>query len=173
MKPAGPAETPSLGPALDFLSLLWRVDHALQRRSKRAALELGLTGPQRLVLSLLGRFPGLPAGRLAALLHVHPSTLTGVLQRLERAGLIRRRADPRDRRRALFGLTARGRELDAADPVVSLIVRTVLERRAPGEVDAARRLLQDLALGLEGETPAPPALSAAAAPRRRSPARRG
>jgi DNA-binding MarR family transcriptional regulator len=148
-----PPERPSLGPALDFLSLLWRVDHALQRRSKRTALELGLTGPQRLVLCILGRFPGRPAGRLAALLHVHPSTLTGVLQRLERAGLIKRRTDPRDGRRALFGLTERGRELDASDQVVSLAVSTVLERRN-GEVEAARRLLQELAAGLEQDAPA-------------------
>jgi len=167
MKPAAP-ERPSLGPALDFLSLLWRVDHALQRRSKRTAAELGLTGPQRLVLSLLGRFPGLPAGQLAALLHVHPSTLTGVLQRLERAALIRRRADPRDRRRALFGLTERGRALDAADPVVTLAVRTLLERR-PEEVEAARRLLQELALGLEDDAPAEveARVSGRAAPRSR------
>jgi DNA-binding MarR family transcriptional regulator len=165
-----PAERPSLGPALDFLSLLWRVDHALQRRSKRTALELGLTGPQRLVLCILGRFPGLPAGRLAALLHVHPSTLTGVLQRLERAGVIKRRADPRDGRRALFGLTERGRELDASDPVVSLAVSTVLERRN-GEVEAARRLLQELALGLEQDAPAADGATAPAAPASRAQAR--
>ena len=37
-------------------------------------------------------------------MHVHPSTLTGILKRLERQGLVERRADPRDGRRALFGV---------------------------------------------------------------------
>ena len=100
MKLADAPALPSLGPELEFLRLLWQVDHALQRRSKRMAKELGLTGPQRLVVRIVGRFPGLPAGELAELLHVHPSTLTGILARLERGGWIARRADPRDRRRA-------------------------------------------------------------------------
>jgi len=58
---------PSLGPVLEFLRVLWQVDHALQRRSKRMARELGLTGPQRLVLRLVGRFPGLPAGDMSGM----------------------------------------------------------------------------------------------------------
>jgi DNA-binding MarR family transcriptional regulator len=79
------------------------------------ARELGLTGPQRLVLRIVGRFPGIPAGELAALLHVHPSTLTGILQRLEKSGWVKRRVHPRDRRRVLLGLTERGRALDVGD----------------------------------------------------------
>ena len=47
-------DAPSLGPTLDFLRLLWELDHALQRRSKRMARALGLTGPQRLVLRIVG-----------------------------------------------------------------------------------------------------------------------
>ena len=42
----------------------------------------------------------------------HPSTLTGVLRRLETRGMLLRRSDPRDARRALFGLTPRGRKMD-------------------------------------------------------------
>ena len=34
---------------------------------------VGLTGPQRLVVRLVGRFPGITAGRLAEILHVHCS----------------------------------------------------------------------------------------------------
>jgi hypothetical protein len=70
-----PSRTPELGEALDFLRLIWAVDHGLHRASKRTETELGVTGPQRLVLRIVGRFPGIPAGHLAQLLHVHPSTL--------------------------------------------------------------------------------------------------
>ena len=103
---------PALGEVLDFMRLIWQVDHALQRTSKRMATTLGVTGPQRLVLRIVGMLPGIPAGHLARLLHVHPSTLTGVLKRLERRGLIRRRSDARDGRRFLLGLTERGRRFD-------------------------------------------------------------
>jgi len=158
MKSLDESAPPRLGPELEFLRCLWQVDHALQRRSKRMAKELGLTGPQRLVLRLVGRFPGLPAGELAALLHVHPSTLTGVLARLERGGFLARRADPRDRRRALVGLTARGRALDDADPqTIEASLLRVLEATPAQHVEAARSLLQALAHELEnGATPTGP-----------------
>src|SRR2546425_5569316 len=103
---------PPLGAVLDFMRLLWALDHALQSASKRMESNFGMTGPQRLVMRIVGRFPGIAAGRVAQILHVHPSTLTGILKRLEARGLLQRRADPRDARRALFILTPRGRKLD-------------------------------------------------------------
>src|SRR6266540_480401 len=96
-----------LGPVLEFMRALWALDHALQSASKRMESRLGITAPQRLVVRIVGRFPGISAGEVAEILHVHPSTLTGVLKRLEGRGFVARRADPRDARRALLGLTAR------------------------------------------------------------------
>lgn len=147
----------SLGPTLDFLRLLWELDHALQRRSKRMTRELRLTGPQRLVLTIVGRFPGLPAGDLAALLHLHPSTLTGILARLEQRGWITRRSDARDRRRALFGLSASGHEFDAAHPgEVEAAVRRVLAGMSTRDLELARRLLRAITAELRSEADVPP-----------------
>jgi DNA-binding MarR family transcriptional regulator len=70
--------------------------------------EIGVTGPQRLVLRVVGLFPGMSAGDLATVLRVHPSTLTGVLQRLVDQRLPARANDPGDRRRAILRLTRRG-----------------------------------------------------------------
>ena len=123
-----PTEEPvlSLGEVLDFMRLIWAMDHGLARTSKHMEATCGLTGPQRLVLRIVGRFPSISAGRLAQILLVHPSTLTGVLQRLEGEGVIRRRADPRDRRRSLVGLTALGRRLDVeAEGTVESAVRSL------------------------------------------------
>src|SRR5262245_24693667 len=103
---------PVLGELLDFMRLMWAVDHALHRSSKRMHAAIGVTGSQRLVVRIVGKFPGIGAGQLAQLLHLHPSTLTGVLDRLEARQLIRRGRDPRDGRRALFMLTARGARID-------------------------------------------------------------
>lgn len=142
---------PPLGPTLDFLRLLWELDHDLQRRSKRMERELGLTGPQRLVLRIVGRFPGIPAGELATLLSLHPSTLTGILKRLERAGWLARRADPRDRRRTLLGLTAGGRELDGRDPnSIEGVVAHVASELGAERMQAAGEVLRALARVLEG-----------------------
>src|SRR2546429_8830458 len=118
---------PPLGAVLDFLRLLWAVDHALQSASKRMESNFGMTGPQRLVMRIVGRFPGIAAGRVAEILHVHPSTLTGILKRLESRGLLQRRTDPRDARRALFMLTPKGRKLDTVRTgIVEQAVRRAL-----------------------------------------------
>ena len=91
--------------ALEFMRSLWALDHALHRTSKRMARRLGVTGPQRLVIRLVGQHPAITAGELARVMHTHPSTLTGILGRLQRAGLILRRIDSDDRRQARLALS--------------------------------------------------------------------
>ena len=107
---AATADSP-LGEVLDFMKLLWAVDHGLQRTSKRMAASLGVTGPQRLVLRVVARYPGIAAGQLAAILRLHPSTVTVIVQRLEQEGLLTRGIDKKDRRRTQLKLTDRGRRL--------------------------------------------------------------
>ncbi len=138
------AREPPLGAVLDFMRMLWALDHALQSASKRMEANFGLTGPQRLVVRIVGRFPGVAAGRVAEILHVHPSTLTGILQRLEGRGVLQRRPDPRDARRALFVLTAKGRKLDTVRTgTVEQAVRRVVSRE-PLKVAAAQEVLAAL-----------------------------
>jgi len=139
-----------LGPVLDFMRTLWALDHALQSASKRMEAALGVTAPQRTLVRIVGRFPGISAGEAAAILHVHPSTLTGVLKRLEGRGLVTRRADPRDGRRALLALTARGRALDGLRKgTVEAAVRRVLRELPPGSRRSSRTLAEALTAELE------------------------
>jgi DNA-binding MarR family transcriptional regulator len=143
---------PRLGEVLDFMRLIWAVDHALQKSSKRMKSAIGVTGPQRLVVRIVARFPGIPAGQIAQLLHVHPSTLTGILKRLERQGLIRRRPDPKDRRRAFLGITEEGRRIDATGArTVEAVVERVIGRTPRRGVEGTRAMLSDLATALELE----------------------
>lgn len=137
---------PALGEVLDFMRLIWALDHGLQSLSKRMQATLGLTGPQRVALRVLGRGPGVSAGALARTLRLHPSTVTGILQRLERRGLVRRTADPADRRRSRLELTARGRRLDVPTPfTVESAVGGVLSRYPKARVRAAADLLDAVA----------------------------
>lgn len=140
------SKTERLGEVLDFMRLLWAVDHALQSMSKRMESSLGVTGPQRLVIRIVGRFPGISAGELANVLHIHPSTLTGILKRLEGRNIIERSADPDDARRALFSLTTRGKDLDGVRlGTVEATVRRALTKIPPRKVSAAREVLSTLA----------------------------
>jgi DNA-binding MarR family transcriptional regulator len=136
------------------MRLIWAVDHALQRASKQMERTIGVTGPQRLVLRIVGRFPGVSAGDLARLLHLHPSTLTGIVARLEKQGSIRRRSDPRDRRRISLGLTNRGRSFDvAAEGTIEAAVSRVLAGVSAEKIRATREVLLAIADALD-ESPA-------------------
>src|SRR5262245_52197302 len=100
------------GETLQFMQRMWDFVHALDVRSKRMMASIGVTGPQRLVIRLVGQKPGQTASDIAAMLGKHPSTLTGVLARLQRRRLIVRETDPADRRRARFRLTPAGKRID-------------------------------------------------------------
>ena len=135
---------------LQFMQLLWAVVHGLEKTSKRMAGDLGVTGPQRLALRVVGIFPGVSAGDLAAILHVHPSTLTGVLQRLVAQRWLLRVDDPRDRRRAVLRLTARGARVNAASRgTVESAVADTLKGVTARDRAATRRVLERLAHHLE------------------------
>lgn len=144
----GESREAPLGEVLDFMRLLWALDHALQSASKRMEAAYGITGPQRLVVRIVGRFPGIAAGRIAEILHVHPSTLTGILKRLEARGVLERRSDPDDARRALFGLTNKGRKLDTLRTgVVEQAVRRAL-LMDKGQIQAAQEMIAALTVEL-------------------------
>jgi DNA-binding MarR family transcriptional regulator len=149
-EPAGGSPSTDLTDVLQFMQLLWALVHAIDTTSKRMRRELGVTGPQRLVLRVVGLSPGVSAGALATTLRVHPSTLTGVLQRLARQGLLRRSRDAGDRRRAVLHLTARGAALNAVRKgTVEAAVAEALGHVPAGDRAATRRVLSLLASQLD------------------------
>jgi MarR family transcriptional regulator, organic hydroperoxide resistance regulator len=139
-----------LGSVLEFLRVLWGLNHALESASRRMKSRLGVTGPERMVVRLVGRYPGVSAGELAHILRVHPSTLTGLLRRLVARGILTRRPDVRDRRRALFALTLRGAAVDSTQQgTVEASVKLALESLGPGDVGAAAEVLDAVARRLQ------------------------
>lgn len=159
----GPRELPG---SLQFLQLLWEINHGLESASKHMARHLGVTGPQRFVIRLIGQFPGISAGDLAVMLHSDPSTLTGVLRRLQSRGLLIRARDSFDARRVRFRLTPRGHDIDQISAgTIEDAVRVALRPAGAKDVPAASRLLRRIAAQLF-------ALASAPAPSR-GPRRRG
>lgn len=138
---------PRLGRVLDFMRMLWALDHGLQSTSKRMEATLGVTGPQRLVIRIVGQLPGISAGQVATILHLHPSTLTGILKRLQRNGVLLRKTDPSDARRAQLYLTPRGEHLNRSRAgTVEAAVNRVLATLPQDKVDAACEVLTRLAV---------------------------
>jgi DNA-binding MarR family transcriptional regulator len=140
-------------PILEFLRLMWAVDHELHRVSKRMIGRLGLTAPQRLAVRFIGREPGLTAGRLAELLHLDPGTVSGIVKRLERARLVGRERSAGDTRSFHLTLTAKGQTLNRRRKgTVEAAVRRTLDGMSAGDLAAMSRVLRTLAANLADES---------------------
>ncbi len=141
---------PSLGGALDFLRIVWALEHALETTSRRMERTLGVTARQRMILRVVGRYPGISAGQLARILHIDRGTLSAALKRLEKRRLLERKADPADGRRVLVALSADGKKLDVPSPgSVEQGVELVIQSLGPSQVLAFRTGLEQLTAQLE------------------------
>lgn len=131
---------------------LWDLTHALNVRSKKMARDLGVTGPQRIVLRTIGMMPGCSATEIAAALNMHPSTLTGILARLLRDKLIERAVSSEDRRRSHLKLTARGEKIDRERKgTAEAAIRRALTRADTTVVEATRHMLALMITELDRE----------------------
>jgi len=108
--------------------------------------KLGITGPQRLVLRIVGKFPDLMPSELAALLHLDRGTLTGILERLSAQQLLSRTANEKDGRSFLIRLTARGKLLDReVQGTVEACIQRALAALPRAKVEAAKFVLESVA----------------------------
>ena len=139
-----------LDPVLDFMRLLWTLEHGLQSASKRMESTIGVTGPQRLVLRIVARHPGISAGQLAHVAQLHPSTITGIVQRLVRKGALLSERDPLDNRRVRLHLRPEAKPFTrTSKSTVESAVKQTLGRMTPRQLQAARELLGGLADALD------------------------
>jgi DNA-binding MarR family transcriptional regulator len=140
----------SLDPVLDFMRLLWSIEHGLQSTSKRMEAGLGITGPQRLVLKIVAQFPGIGASELAHVVRLHPSTITGVVQRLVEKRLLVRDRDPEDTRRVRLRVVRHARRYTRKSRgTVEAAVEGALRRAPAAHVRHARKVLLAVANALE------------------------
>jgi DNA-binding MarR family transcriptional regulator len=99
--------------------------------SERAAERASLTPQQHQALLAIRGFPGreqITVGELAERLSLRHHSVVGLVDRLEKAGLVRRVTHPEDRRRVLIELTARAQKVLAK---LSLAHREQLRKLAP------------------------------------------
>lgn len=92
-----------------------RVIRAVDLHSRMLAASHGLTGPQALILKVL-QSGSLSAGELATRINLSQGTVTDILIRLEKRGLVKRVRDTEDRRRVLVEVTTDAQSLLAQSP---------------------------------------------------------
>lgn len=105
----------------------------------------GVTQTQFLVLVAIHSYHRATMGTLARNLRVSLPTTSGIVDRLARAGYVRRSPHPEDRRQVIVETTARGREFIAQfQAVIRRRWEEVLLALAPRELDAFYRVVTKL-----------------------------
>lgn len=99
-----------------ILTSLRKITRAIDLYSHRIARQYKLTGPQVVCLRQLERDGTSSPGELARAVSLSQATITGILDRLEARGLVRRERSTADRRRVILELTDKGVELAANAP---------------------------------------------------------
>jgi DNA-binding MarR family transcriptional regulator len=110
-----PSDDPR-GEELRILRALRRIIRAVDIHSRRLFASSQLTGPQLVSLLTLSERGPMTAVDLGKQIHLSPSTLVGILDRLENKGLVSRQRDLKDRRRVFLSVTEKGRSLSEAAP---------------------------------------------------------
>jgi DNA-binding MarR family transcriptional regulator len=88
---------------------LYSANHAMNRVYKPLLEKLGLTYPQYLAMVVLWARDDQTVGELCEKLFLESSTMTPLLKRLEKMGLVYRQRDPADERQVRISLTVEGR----------------------------------------------------------------
>lgn len=118
--------------------------------AKKRLAPFGITPVQYALLKVLWERDGQSGAELGDRLRLDGATITGVLDRLEHAGLLERRAHAVDRRVHQIVLTARGHALQATiDPAMDLLNDEVFARFGDDEVRHLRTFLARLSAGVD------------------------
>ena len=101
-----------------------RLVRAVYLDSQKMSKQYGLTGPQSSVLRNLVNDGPMSSADLSRMLYVTPANITGIIDRLEIKGLVKRIKKQGDRRVALITLTESGQQLGRSipDPIIDLFI---------------------------------------------------
>ena len=140
----------------DVLDNLRRVFKVVHRYSKRAEKVGGLTGPQVWAMKVLAESAPIRVTDLARRMYLHPSTVVGILDRLEQHAQVKRTRSEKDHRGVTVSLTAKGRETVSKVPRIAqgLLLKGLAEL-SDGELRTTSEGLRRLVgiLGVEGMSP--------------------
>jgi len=101
---------------LRILQALRRIIRAVDIHSRRLSTQHKITGPQLACLLTIKEHSPLTSANLAKKVYLSPSTVVGIIDRLEDKKLVERKRDSKDRRQVYIYITKAGRVLIAAAP---------------------------------------------------------
>ncbi len=125
---------------------LRRVFQVVNEQSKRVEKETGLTGPQLWAIKTISEAAPIMVSEIARRMYLHPATVVGILDRLEKQDLVARMRSVDDRRVVQVELTGKGRALVRKAPVVAQgLLVAGLEKLSSGKLKNIARALDQMA----------------------------
>ncbi len=128
----------------EVFQLIDLVGKKLKQIQRQTIGEANLTPPQYLILMLLWEKDGRPLKELASACFYTRPTITGVVDTLEKKGLVTREPNPDDRRSLLVKLTDKGRLLIQSTPTLENTFKHCCYGLEPDEFEQLGRLLRKL-----------------------------
>jgi DNA-binding MarR family transcriptional regulator len=98
------------------LICLRKIMQAISLHSRSLVKDVGLTGPQLIFLKEVARTERMSIGEIAKAISLSQATVTGILERLVKRGLVSRQRSKQDRRRVLISITPAGEQILAKAP---------------------------------------------------------
>ena len=103
----------------NVLIALRKIIQAIDLNSRQLVKRVGLTGPQLIILKEISNLGQVTIGEIAQAVSLSQATVTGILDRMEKRGLIQRKRSDHDKRKIMIHITAdAGRVLQAAPPLM-------------------------------------------------------
>ncbi|GMV18861.1 MAG: MarR family transcriptional regulator [Polyangiaceae bacterium] len=137
------AEQPELDSIVEAILYLYTES---RRITKDLAARHGVTGPQLAVVKMLEPVGKLSLSELSWKIRARNSTVTGIIDRMEREGLVERRRSEDDRRVIHITLTRKGQRLATEIPVEPVqIFRQILSELSARDAAELSRILTRLA----------------------------
>ncbi len=133
----------------DIIQLIEKLAKRITRIQRDHVSKENLTPPQYKILQSLEEKDGQPFKALAINCECAPSTITGIIDGLEKKGLVKRTANPEDRRSLLVVLTKNGETVIDESPSVDKIFGKCCPALTLGELQTLHTLLEKFAKSLE------------------------
>jgi DNA-binding MarR family transcriptional regulator len=137
-----------------IFQLIERLGRRLKTMQRRTVGASGLTPPQYVVLSALATTNRRRLKELADEAHCTPATITGVVDVLERKGLVSRQPNPDDRRSLLVAITEEGKTRQRSTPTLDDMLHGCCSGLRPDDAAHLAQLLNQLDRSLESWEPA-------------------
>jgi DNA-binding MarR family transcriptional regulator len=155
MSDSGETRASTIAGVVDNLRRVFQVVHGYSKRAERVG---GLTGPQLWAVTVLSEAGPVRVSELARRMYLHPSTVVGILDRLEARGIAARTRSRADRRVVTAALTRKGKNLVAKVPEVAQgLLLTGLEGLSERDLEAVSAGL-DVVVRILGARRLPPRL---------------